>query len=85
MREAISAEQASTMNEAANIIVAALMEPNEPPIAMTILGMVCAKIIYACTQDRQDFDETCQILAKQIQDMVNAEEADGVVRWEKAN
>jgi hypothetical protein len=85
MREPITAEQAKSMNDTANSIAESLMEPADPQIAMTVLGMICAKMIYACTENRQDFDETCQILAKQIQDMANAGEADGVIRWEKAN
>jgi hypothetical protein len=85
MREPITAEQANSMNDMANSIATSLMEPSDPNIAMTVLGMVCAKMIFACTQNRKDFDETCHILGRQIQAMADSGEADGVIRWEKAD
>ena len=81
----ITQEQAVSMNETANKIASSLVEPGDPQLAMTILGMVCAKMIFACTQNRKDFDETCHILGRQIQAMADSGEADGVIRWEKAD
>jgi hypothetical protein len=84
MREKITTEQAHSMNEMANTIVASLMDQIEPPMAMTVLGMVCAKLIFSFTRDKNDFDEICDTLNKQIQSMIAAEEADGNICWEKA-
>jgi hypothetical protein len=81
----ITQEQAVSMNETANTMATSLMEQDDPKIAMTVLGMVCAKMIFACTQNRKDFDETCHILGRQIQAMADSGEADGVIRWETAD
>lgn len=73
------------MNDTANSIVESLKQMDDLPQAMTTLGMACAKMIFSCTKDRADFDEVCRLFANQIQNMINAEEADGNICWEKAD
>lgn len=80
----LAPEKMTIMNDTANSIVESLQEIQDLPQAMTTLGMACAKMIYTCTKDRDDFNEVCRLFAKQIQDMIDAEEADGNICWEKA-
>lgn len=73
------------MNDVANSIAQSLLEMENAATAMTTLQMACAKMIFSYTISREDFDGVVDTLATQIKNMIDAEEADGNVRWEKAD
>ena len=81
----ISDETVERINNKSVEVARSLIEGNTPSEVMTILGMTCSRLIYCFTRSREDFDELSQVLAKQIKDFVDAEEADGSIRWEKAD
>ena len=81
----ISEETVERINNRSFEIVRLLVEENKPSEVMTILGITCSRLIYCFTNSREDFDQLSQVLANQIKDFVDAEEADGTIRWEKAD